>query len=251
MLKIQNLVVYASDKKILDNINLEINDGQIHAIMGPNGTGKSTICKVIMGDEQYKVVSGSIIYNKKNLSELSINQRAKEGIFLLNQNPIAVEGVTNAELLRVALKEKTGKNVNVFDFNKELENICNKLDLPKSFIHREVNVSMSGGERKKNELLHMWVLKPSFIILDEMDSGLDIDALRICSNSLKEYYDLYKPSILIVTHHVQVLEFLKPDYVHIIKNGKIIKTGDYKLAKNIEKTGFNDANELSENENNE
>lgn len=251
MLKIQNLVAYANDKKILDDINLEINDGQIHAIMGPNGTGKSTICKLIMGDEQYKVVSGSIIYNNKDLKNLSINQRAKEGIFLLNQNPIAVEGVTNAELLRAALKEKTGKSVNVFDFNKELESICNKLDLPKSFIHREVNVSMSGGERKKNELLHMWVLKPSFIILDEMDSGLDIDALRVCSNSLKEYYDLYKPSILIVTHHIQVLDFLKPDYVHVLKNGKIIKTGDYELAKNIEKTGFNDTNELSENENNE
>ena len=161
MLNIKNLTAYVGDKKILDNINLNINDGEIHAIMGPNGTGKSTICKVLMGDLEYKIVSGTITYNGNVINDYDSSKRSLDGIFLLNQMPISVEGVTNAEMLRVALKAKTGKQINIFEFNKELETICEKLHLPKSFIHREINVGMSGGERKKNELLHMWVLKPS------------------------------------------------------------------------------------------
>ncbi len=247
MLNIKNLTAYVGDKKILDNINLNINDGEIHAIMGPNGTGKSTICKVLMGDLEYKIVSGTITYNGNVINDYDSSKRSLDGIFLLNQMPISVEGVTNAEMLRVALKAKTGKQINIFEFNKELETICEKLHLPKSFIHREINVGMSGGERKKNELLHMWVLKPSLLILDELDSGLDVDALKICSESIKEYYEKYKPSILIITHHTEVLEYIKPDFVHVLKNGSIVKTGNYDLAKNIEKYGFNNANELSEN----
>ena len=247
MLNIKNLTAYVGDKKILDNINLNINDGEIHAIMGPNGTGKSTICKVLMGDLEYKIVSGTITYNGNVINDYDSSKRSLDGIFLLNQMPISVEGVTYAEMLRVALKAKTGKQINIFEFNKELETICEKLHLPKSFIHREINVGMSGGERKKNELLHMWVLKPSLLILDELDSGLDVDALKICSESIKEYYEKYKPSILIITHHTEVLEYIKPDFVHVLKNGSIVKTGNYDLAKNIEKYGFNNANELSEN----
>ena len=241
MLLIKNLSAYINDKKILDEIDLKIEDGKIHALMGPNGTGKSTICKILLGSKEYKL-DGSILYNGEDITKLEPNEIANKGLFLLNQNPIHVEGVTNAEMLRVALKEKYDKPVDIFSFNKELENICDMLDLPRSFIHREINVGMSGGERKKNELMHMWMLKPDFIILDEIDSGLDVDALKLCSESLKKYYDEYKPSILIITHHSSILKYLKPDFVHVLKKGKIVKNGDYKLALDIEKNGFNEKN---------
>jgi Fe-S cluster assembly ATP-binding protein len=249
MLKIKDLVAKVNDKLIINNLDLELPNGKIHAIMGQNGTGKSTICKIIMGDGEYKVEKGSIKYQDQDILTMLPNKRAQLGIFLLNQSPIAIEGVTNAELLRASLKEKYGKPVNIFEFNKEMEEVCAKLELPKSFIHREVNLGSSGGERKKTELLHMWMLKPSLIILDEMDSGLDVDALKICAKSLNAYYELYHPSILIITHHTQVLDLLKPDQVHILKDGHIIESGDYKLAKRIEKYGFSDANQLSEKDN--
>ena len=248
MLEIKDLVVNAGDKKILDGLNLKISDGKIHAIMGPNGTGKSTICKVLFNDFEYDIKNGQIIYNNEVISKLSPDEIGRKGLFLLNQNPIEIDGVTNAELLRNALNEKNGKPVNIFEFNKELESICDKLKLPKSFIHREINLGMSGGERKKNELLHMWILKPQFIILDEIDSGLDVDALKVCANSIKEYYELYKPSILIVTHRLDLLNYLKPEFIHIIKDGKITETGSFELAKKITKEGFSNTNELSENE---
>ena len=246
MLEIKNLTAYADKKLIIDNLNLKINDGEIHALMGPNGVGKSTLCKILLKDDEYKVKSGSIVYDGNDLLKLRTDEIAKLGIFLLNQHPLEVEGVTNAEMLRVSLGIKTGKPVNIFEFNKKMELICDKLNLPRSFIHREINVGMSGGERKKNELLHLWMLEPKFIILDEIDSGLDVDALKIVANSLKEYYEEYKPSILIITHHIELLEYLKPNYVHVLKNGKIVKTGNYDLAKTIEKYGFNEANEVDE-----
>ncbi len=251
MLSIKNLEAKANDKIIINNIDLNIADGDIIAIMGQNGTGKSTLCKILIGDENYEVTNGSILLNNEDLLKMSPNERSIKGISLINQSPIAVEGVTNAELLRAALKERTGKPVNIFAFNKEMESICEMLELPKSFIHREVNLGCSGGERKKTELLHMWMLKPKMIILDEIDSGLDVDALKICAKSLKEYYKEYNPSILIVTHHLDILKTLKPNKVCVMKKGKIIDTGDYKLAEKIEKYGFSNKNELSELENHE
>lgn len=251
MLEIKNLTAYANDKKIIADLNLQINDGEIHTIMGPNGVGKSTICKILMGDKEYLINKGSITYNNKNILKMAPNEIANNGIFLLSQSPIAIEGVTNAEMLRSALGIKTGKPVNIFAFNKKMETICEKLDLPKSFIHREINVGMSGGERKKNELLHLWMLEPSFIILDEIDSGLDVDALKVVSSSLNEYYEQYKPSILIITHHTEILNYLKPNYVHILKSGSIVKTGSSTLADYIEKNGFNGAFEVDEKGNNE
>jgi len=240
MLKINNLNVKVEERDIIKNFNLNIEDGQIHALMGPNGIGKSSICKTILGDDNYKVVSGSILYNNKELLDLSTTQRAREGIFLLNQNPIAIEGVTNAEMLRSVLSEKNNKPVNIFEFNKELVNICKKLDIPTSFIHRNINDGMSGGERKKNELLHMWMLKPSFIMLDEIDSGLDVDALKVVAESINEYYKEYKPSILIITHHADLLKYIKPEFVHIMKNHTIEKTGDFNLAIDTINNGYKD-----------
>ena len=244
MLKINDLEVQVNEKKILSNFNLNINDGEIHVIMGPNGIGKSTICKTIMGDSNYQVTKGSIIYNQEDLLKMDVTKRARKGVMLINQSPIAIEGVTNSEMLKSALQEKTGEHIDIFKFNKKLQEICQMLGLLNNFIHREINVGMSGGERKKNELMHMWVLEPSLILLDELDSGLDVDALKLCSENIMKYYQKYKPSILIITHHTSILDVIKPDFVHVIKNGRIVKTGSLELAKQIENEGFNGANEV-------
>ena len=238
MLQIKNLTVSVDDKIILDNFNIDINDGEIHALMGQNGTGKSTLCKVLMKDPDYTIVSGEIIKNGKDLTKMSTTDIAREKVFLLNQTPIAIEGVTNAEMLRMTLSEVTGKRINIFEFNKKMEAICEKLSLPNSFIHREINVGMSGGERKKNELLHMWMLEPNLILLDEIDSGLDVDAINIVAKSINEYYEAFKPTILIITHHKKILDLIKPNYVHIMKNGHLVKSGDISLATTIENEGF-------------
>ena len=238
MLSIKNLCVFAKDKEIISDLSLNIKNGEIHAIMGQNGTGKSTLCKVLLNNPDYTIKKGTIKINNKNITKANTTDIAREGIFLLNQSPIAIEGVTNAEMLRTALSEIQDKQVNIFEFNKKMESICEKLEIPNSFIHREINVGMSGGERKKNELLHMWMLEPKFIILDEIDSGLDVDAIKIVANSLLEYYKLYQPSILIITHHNKILELIKPDYVHVMQNGRIVKSGDYSLAKEVEEKGF-------------
>lgn len=250
MLQIKDLVASVNDKKIIDGLNLNINDGEIHVLMGPNGVGKSTICKVLLKDDNYTINSGEIIFDGNKLNDLSTTEVARLGIYLVNQNPIGIEGVTNAEMLRTTISEITGERVGIFEFSKKLESICEELDIPKSFIHREINVGMSGGERKKNELMHMWMLEPKFIILDELDSGLDVDALKIVSESINKYYEKFKPSVLIITHHNKILEYINPHKVHVLSDGKIVDSGDISLAKKIENTGFNSynkANKVSEN----
>ena len=239
MLTIKNLNLSINDKLLFEDINLKINAGEIHVFMGKNGVGKSSIVKAIMGDSNY-TVSGNILFNEKDITDFDISKRAKEGIYLLNQNPIQIEGVSNAEMLRAALSEKTSKLINIFEFNKELENICNHLDLDKSFIHREINVGCSGGERKKIELLHLWMLKPSLIILDEIDSGLDVDAIKLVANSIKKYFEKYNPAIIIITHSSALINSFDNYFVHLLDNKKIIKTGDKKLANDILNKGFKD-----------
>lgn len=247
MLEIKNLTVSVLDKIILKDFNLSINKNEIHTLMGLNGSGKSTICKVLMGDNNYKVESGSIFYKDIDLLKLDTVARARLGIFLVNQNPMEIEGVKNSEMLKVALEAKTGRHYNIFEFSKIMNNVCEKLNIDKSFIHRNINEGMSGGEKKKNELMHLWVLEPDFIILDEIDSGVDIDNLNIISESLLEYFNTHSCSMLIVTHHTNILEKLRPNYVHILSDGKITENGDYSLAEKIEKNGFNKANKVSEN----
>ena len=237
MLEIKNLDLSVNDKKLFENLNLHINDGEIHVLMGKNGVGKSSIAAALIGDTNYKVL-GNIIYNGEDITNMNIYERAKRGIYLLKQSPVQVEGVTNAEMLRVAMSEKTGKNVNIFEFNKELESICDKLDLDKSFIHKDINVGASGGERKKIELMHMWMLKPSLIILDEIDSGLDVDAIKLVSKSIKEYFNEYKPSIIIITHNNTLIDTFDDYYVHLLGNGKLLQTGHKELAETILAKGF-------------
>ena len=239
MLELDNLTVKVADMEILTDFTLKIDKGSIIAIMGPNGVGKSTICRVVLGDESYELVNGTIKYNKEVINNLTTTERARKGIYLLSQTPIQVEGVTNAEMLRIALADKTGENIPLFAFNKKLETICEELSLPKSFIHKNINEGASGGERKKIELLHLWVLEPSLIFLDELDSGLDVDALNIVVKSLNKYYEIYKPTIVIITHRAKILELLPPSKVYILKNGKISNSGDKSLAEKIEKSGFN------------
>lgn len=238
MLKLENVSIRALDKQIIEDFNLTINDGEIHALMGPNGVGKSTICKAIMKSPEYEITKGIISFDGYTLNNLDTAEISKLGIYYISQNPVAIEGVTNAEMLRMALNARSDKPINIFDFNKKLNEVCEKIDLPKSFLHRSINDGMSGGERKKNELLHLWILEPKCILLDELDSGLDVDALKLVSSSIMEYYKEKKPSILIITHHNQILEEITPDFVHILKDGHIIKSGEKSLAKEIETSGF-------------
>ena len=238
MLNIKDLTVVADNKEILDKFNLQINDGEIHALMGQNGAGKSTICRAILHDPNYSITKGTITYHDTDITNLTTTEVSRTGIMMIAQNPIAIEGVTNAEMLRLALSEKTNEHIDIFKFSKEANAVCEKLSIPKNFLHRDINDGMSGGERKKNELLHVWMLKPSFLILDEIDSGLDVDALKVVAESLNEYHKETKCSILLITHNPKLLSMLKPDYIHILKDKKIIKTGDASLSNIIEDTGF-------------
>lgn len=237
MLSIKNLSVSVDNKDILDNINLDIMDGEIHVLMGPNGAGKSSITKVITGNKDYNS-SGSILFDGEELLNKSITDIANLGIYNVMQNPIEIEGVSNALMLRTLLNERNNENINIFKFNKELESICEKLELDKSFIHKDINVSCSGGEKKKIELMHMWVIKPKFIILDEIDSGLDVDSVKVVMNNIKEYYMEYKPSILIITHEERLIKYFDNYYVHVLNDKKIVKSGNKELANEILKNGF-------------
>jgi len=236
-LKIKDLTVTVNNKTILDDFNLEIKSGEIHAIMGPNGTGKSTLTKVIMGDPNYKIIKGEIYFNDKKLNDLEVNERANLGIFLGMQMPMEIEGVTNADFLRTALRTKD-KNFKLYSFIKELDTVVEKLKMNKDMIHRGINEGFSGGERKKNEILQMYLLKPSLVLLDEIDSGLDVDSLKIVGENVMQYHKEKNPGILLVTHYQRLLDYIKPDFVHIMVDGKIVESGDASLVKEIEKNGY-------------
>ena len=249
MLKIENLSVKVDNKVILNNFNLIINDGEVHTIMGPNGVGKSTLSRVIMGDSNYKIVNGNINFDGDNLLPLSIDERAKKGIYLAMQNPMEIDGVSNQDFLRTAISSVNGKQIGLYDFILQCENGVNELSMNKDLIHRSLNTGFSGGEKKKNEVLQIKLLKPKFIILDELDSGLDVDSLRICAENIWKYKEENKDtSILIITHHPKILEYIKPDFIHVLEKGRIVKTGNYSLALDIEKNGYNAVTEEDKNE---
>ena len=248
LLVIDKLNVNIDNKKILDNFDLQIDKGEIHAIMGPNGCGKSTLSKTIMGDEHYKVISGDIKFLGEKITKLKTDEIARKGIFLAMQSPMAIEGVSNADFLRTALSIKKEGNLNLYQFIKNVEVLTADLSMDKNLLQRSLNVGFSGGERKKNEIIQMKLLEPKFIILDEIDSGLDIDSLRIVSDNINSYLKLFPlTSVLIITHYQRILDYIKPDFVHIMKEGKIIKTGDYTLALDLEREGFSITDSKDEN----
>lgn len=237
-IEIRNLTVKVKEKKVLDGFNLNIKKGEIHVIMGPNGVGKSTLSKVIMGSPFYEVVSGDIIVDGKSILKLTTDERARLGIFLSFQNPIDIEGVTNQEFLRMAVNANREVPIGLYDFIKDLEESYSDLNFSKEMMHRGINSNFSGGEKKKNEIIQMKILKPKFLILDELDSGLDVDSLDLVCNNVTNYQKMSNCSILLITHYNRILDKIKPDYVHVLKNGKIIKTGSSSLADEIEKKGY-------------
>lgn len=243
MLEIKNISVKIkdSDKYIINGLSLNIKDGEVHAIMGPNGTGKSTLSKVIMGNYKYELMGGDILFNGDLLNNLPVNERAKKGIFLAMQDPTVVDGVTNSEFLKTANREITGENIDYFKFLDEVNKSIEDLEFDKDMLYRHLNKGFSGGEKKKNEVLQIKMLKPKFIILDEIDSGLDVDSLRIVCENINKYREEHKDtSVLIITHYPRILEYINPDFVHIMNNGKIVKTGNMNLAFDTEKHGYHE-----------
>ena len=238
MLDIKNLEVSVNDKEILKDFNLNIGKGEVHAIMGPNGTGKSTLSKVILRSDDYKVLNGTINFLDNDVLKLTTDEVARLGIFLAMQYPLSIEGVSNSDMLRTALSIKEDKPINLYKFITDLEKSYDELKLDKSTMHTSINEGFSGGERKKNEIIEMLMLKPKLIILDEIDSGVDVDNLKIIAEAINKYKKETNALILIITHYPHILKYIKPDYVHIMNNGRVVKTGDYSLALEIEKSGY-------------
>ena len=236
-LKISNLCARVPEKEILKGVNLEIKTGEIHAIMGPNGTGKSTLSSIIMGQPRYEVTSGEITLNGESLLDKAVDERARKGIFLAYQMPAEVPGVTNSDFVRAAMKATSGKEVSLFKFISEYDKACKDLKMSDDLAHRYLNEGFSGGEKKRNEILQMKMLKPKFAILDEIDSGLDVDALRIVGENV---YNMVNENlgVLLITHYQRLLDYIKPDYVHIMINGKIVLTGGKELIEKIDQNGY-------------
>ncbi|MGD6858563.1 MAG: Fe-S cluster assembly ATPase SufC [Enterobacteriaceae bacterium] len=241
MLFIKNLIVSVNNKYILKNLNLFIYPGEVHAIMGPNGSGKSTLSMVLSGYKKYKVISGSVLFKNKNLFNLNQEERARRGLFILLQNPIEIPGVNNNIFLYNAVnsirKHNKKKKINKIKFYKILYKISDYLKINESILTRPVNFGLSGGEKKKNEILQMMLLKPSFCIFDEIDSGLDVDTLKLVSNCINKFKNK-KRSFIIITHNKKILDFICPDKVHILKEGKIVLSGNISLAELVEKNGY-------------
>jgi Fe-S cluster assembly ATP-binding protein len=241
MLKIENLHVSVDGKKILKGINLEIGAGEVHAIMGPNGSGKSTLSNIIAGRDGYEVTAGSVTYNGKDLLEMSPEERAWEGVFLAFQYPVEIPGVNNVYLLKAGVNAKRKHmglpELDAIDFMKIIKEKAALVEMDQSFLSRGVNEGFSGGEKKRNEIFQMAVLEPALAILDETDSGLDIDALRIVANGVNK---LRSPdrSIVMVTHYQRLLDYIEPDVVHVLVDGKILKSGDKSLALELEERGY-------------
>jgi len=240
-LSIKNLSVSIEDKKILNDFSLEMNKGEVHAIMGPNGCGKSTLSNVIAGNEEYKILEGEIIFKDQNLLDLNIEERSQLGIFLAFQYPIEIPGVNITPFLKASLNAKLKKEgkeeIDALSFAKELKQVANELGIESSMLSRSVNEGFSGGEKKRYEILQMSILKPSLAILDETDSGLDVDAFQTVTEGINRIKN-DDNSFLIITHYQKLLDHIVPDYVHVMKNGKIIKSGDQSIAKLIEESGY-------------
>ena len=237
LLRIENLHVSVGDNEILKGVDLKVNAGEVHVIMGSNGSGKSTLMNTIMANPIYRVKEGKIFFEGEDITDYSTDKRARAGIFMSFQAPDAISGVRLGDFLRQAKEEVSESKTSILKFNKDLEKQMKDLDLDKSYADRYVNVGFSGGERKKSEILQLKILNPKLAMLDETDSGLDVDAVRIVSKAIKDYLDQDK-AVIIVTHHNELLDNIKVDYVHILKDGKIKQTSDSSLMDKIEREGY-------------
>ena len=244
MLELKNLKAAIGEKSIIKGLNLHIKPGEVHAIMGPNGSGKSTLANVLSGKNGCEI-SGSLKFEGQNLNEIPIEERARKGIFLAFQYPLEIPGVNTSNFLKTSLntirKSKGEKSLDTITLLKLIKEKASELNIDEKFLSRHLNVGFSGGEKKKNEILQMKLLEPRLAILDETDSGLDIDALKIVADGVNSYKSK-KNSFLIITHYQRLLDYIKPDFVHVLSNGKIVKTGDSDLAQELEKTGYKNFN---------
>ena len=244
MLQLQDLKASIKDKSIIKGLNLNIKAGEVHAIMGPNGSGKSTLANVLSGKSGYEI-SGKLTYQGQNLKEIPIEERAQKGIFLAFQYPLEIPGVNTRNFLKTSLnsvrKSKGEKELDTLTFLKLIKEKASELNIDEKFLSRQLNVGFSGGEKKKNEILQMKLLEPKLSILDETDSGLDIDALRVVANGVNSYKNKDN-AFLIITHYQRLLDYIKPDFIHVLSNGKIIKTGNAELGQELEKSGYENLN---------
>lgn len=237
LLRVENLHVSVGGKELLHGVNLTVNKGEVHVIMGVNGAGKSTLLHAIMGNPVYKVTEGHIYFEGQEITDLSVDKRAKLGIFLSFQNPISVAGITMENFIRTAKTTISGKQQRLFPFKRLMKARMEDLEMNPSYADRYLNDGFSGGERKKSEILQMRILDPKLAMLDETDSGLDVDAVRIVSKNISEYHN-ENNSLLIITHLNQILKFITPEYVHVLIDGRIVKEGGPELVDEIETNGF-------------
>mgnify|MGYP002706006001 FL=1 len=238
LLDVQNISVSVDEKTVLKNLNLKIGEGETHVLMGPNGAGKSTLGNALMGNPVYTLDGGKIIFEGQDLTGESTDKRARAGMFLSFQNPLEVPGISLESFIRSSIQQRTGERVKLFQFQKELQKNMRLLNMDESYAKRDLNVGFSGGERKKSEILQLLMLKPKFAILDETDSGLDVDAVRTVSKGVEEYQKNQNGGLLIITHSTRILESLHVDYTHVLVKGQIVKTGDGTLVEEINEKGF-------------
>lgn len=235
---IQDLHVSIDDTEILKGVSLTIHEGEVHALMGPNGNGKSTLLMAIMGHPAYTVTQGMITYDDQDVLAMSVDQRSRVGLFLGMQYPQEVDGVTNAEFLKAAVNARRETPIGLYDFVTEMERATQTLKLDSDMVHRFLNVGFSGGEKKRNEILQMLILKPSMVLLDEIDSGLDVDALRLVAQVLLESMKTRNMGMLVVSHYERFFEYMKPTHAHIMLNGVIVASGDHTLVSRIDAQGY-------------
>lgn len=238
LLSIEDLVVSVEDKEILHKLDLEVKEGETHVIMGPNGAGKSTLGNAVMGNPQYTIESGKIIFDGEDITDLSPDKRANKGLFISFQNPIEVPGITLGNFTKTALEAHTGERLRLWDFKKEAQKVLEMLDMDPSYADRDLNVGFSGGEKKKAEIFQLLMLKPKLAILDETDSGLDVDAVRIVSEGVKIYKEQMGGTLIIITHSTRILDSLDVDHTNVLVRGNIVASGDRSLINEINEHGF-------------
>lgn len=238
-IELKNVYVKVQEKEILKGINLKVKKGEVHVIMGPNGAGKSTILNTIMNHPNYELTQGDILLDNDSSKELEVNEVAQKGIFMCFQSPVEIDGVTMVNFLRTSYNAIKKEEMKMAPFHKLVKEKMQELNMDPSFRTRSVNVGFSGGEKKRSEILQLSIIEPDFALLDELDSGLDVDALKLLSEQILKIKNKINMGIILVTHHSKILKYLKPDFVHVLKDGKIVEEGGFELVERIEGKGFN------------